>query len=181
MSTGALPEACSTAIRQGLTIQQQVQGLSSNAGQEDSKGQRSMPPGPIISCCYIQRSFSFSKDEPSPARKYRVPGTPKERKTVCRRRSSRRLKRPHLAANWVELMGGDVAERFSKDEIKRQEVSLLTDVCVFILALIKGIYSLFRTESELVEDLKMVVNVSVISTQCVAITTELCRYSTIHC
>ncbi|XP_064398733.1 neuroepithelial cell-transforming gene 1 protein-like [Halichondria panicea] len=92
----------------------------------------------------LKRSFSFSRENPSPARKYRIPGTPKE-KSIVRRRSSKRSKveKQHLPSNWVDVIGPDVGEKFSKEQIKRQE----------------AIYSIIRTESELVEDLKMIINI----------------------
>ena len=75
--------------------------------------------------------MSFSRENPSPAQKYRVPGTPKEKKIISRRSSKRsKVEKACLPPNWVDLMGADVGERFSKEEIKRQEVC----VCVCVRA-----------------------------------------------
>lgn len=90
--------------------------------------------------------------------------------------------------NWIDTVGPDVESLFSKPEIKRHEVGVLvvsiaTDLVLCFLRLLliyrvhqymymyvyhapskssplQAIYSLYRTESELVEDLRMVINVS---------------------
>lgn len=92
----------------------------------------------------IKRSLSFKDHQgpppPSPASKYRLPATPKQNGTLHRRRLPNKA---HLPSNWVDVVDTSVQLKYSKSEIKRQE----------------AIYSIYRTESELVEDLRMVVNI----------------------
>ncbi len=89
---------------------------------------------------HTQRSFSFSRENPSPAHKYRIAGTPKEKeKNLVRKRSSKRSKvgKQHLPSNWVDVIGPDVGEKFSKEQIKRQEVGV-DGVCVWVGSIAGG-------------------------------------------
>ena len=72
----------------------------------------------------VQRSLSFSRDVPgssSVASKYRMPSTPKQ-PSALRRSSKSKIAKPQLPQNWVELVGETSLEKYSKEEIKRQEV-----------------------------------------------------------
>ena len=72
----------------------------------------------------MQRSLSFSRDVSGPssaAYKYRMPSTPKQPHAL-RRSSKSKIAKPQLPQNWVELVGEASLEKYSKEEIKRQEV-----------------------------------------------------------
>jgi len=71
----------------------------------------------------IKRSLSFSRDPvPSPSSKYRLPTTPKNPYAVRRRKKTDT--KPHLPQTWVEAVGPAMVEKYSKEEVKRQEVSM---------------------------------------------------------
>ncbi|KAL5474456.1 hypothetical protein EMCRGX_G026404 [Ephydatia muelleri] len=90
----------------------------------------------------LKRSLSFKdKDqEPSPATKYKLPSTPKDGGSMRKRRMDSKASLP---SNWVDAVQPDFQLRYTKEEIKRQE----------------AIYAMFRTESEMVDDLKMIINI----------------------
>jgi hypothetical protein len=50
-----------------------------------------------------------------------MPSTPKQ-PSALRRSSKSKIAKPQLPQNWVELVGGASLEKYSKEEIKRQEV-----------------------------------------------------------
>ena len=83
----------------------------------------------------MQRSFSFSRESPlSPNPKSRLPPSvakttttlPKYCPPSCVTRATtlhRHKHRPHLPENWLESLGcEDTDGKFSKEEVKRQEV-----------------------------------------------------------
>ena len=77
-----------------------------------------------MDCISMQRSLSFSRDVPgssSVASKYRMPSTPKQ-PGALRRSSKSKIAKPPLPQNWAELVGEASLEKYSKEEIKRQEV-----------------------------------------------------------
>ncbi|CAI8048008.1 Neuroepithelial cell-transforming gene 1 protein [Geodia barretti] len=102
---------------------------------------------------HFTRSFSFSRDSPlSPTPKYRPPSIARTTtlpkycppstltKTLRRRKSNKR----QLPANWVDCVRKeDMDGKYSREEVKRQE----------------ALYSIFKTEAELVEDLRMIINI----------------------
>ena len=81
----------------------------------------------IVLNFYMQRSLSFSRDVPgfsSVASKYRMPSTPKQ-PCALRRSSKSKIAKPQLPQNWVELVDEASLEKYSKEEIQRQEVSYM--------------------------------------------------------
>ena len=89
----------------------------------------------------MQRSLSFSRDVPgssSVASKYRMPSTPKQPHTL-RRSSKSKIAKPQLPQNWVDLAGEASLEKYSKEEIKRQEVC--NQVCKMENTLCTGHYT----------------------------------------
>lgn len=85
----------------------------------------------------ITRSFSFTKENQMTT-KFGCVGTPQ---SSYARKS--RILRPHIPLNWVDVVGEESLQDLKESEVKRQE----------------AIYSLLRTEMEMVEDLKMVMQV----------------------
>ena len=108
------------------------------------------PPPPLPP---PQRSLSFSRGErpaPSPASKYRLSATPRQTLSSVARKKRLNLSKSHLPENWSEAVGGAAGggasrlEKYSKEEVNRQE----------------AIWAIYRTENEMTDDLRMIINVS---------------------
>ncbi|XP_065898075.1 neuroepithelial cell-transforming gene 1 protein-like [Dysidea avara] len=90
----------------------------------------------------LHRSISLkeNKDRPaSPAAKYRLPTKSPQRSSLRRRTTLR----PQIPLNWVDVITPEAEKLFTKEETKRHE----------------AIYTVLRTEMELIEDLKMVISI----------------------
>lgn len=92
----------------------------------------------------LHRSISLkeNKERPaSPAAKYRLPTKGSPPRSSLRRRTC--ALRPQIPLNWVDVIAPEAEKLFTKEETKRHE----------------AIYSVLRTEMELIEDLKMVISI----------------------